>query len=145
MVKVEKIKESELEELSKLYFQLGNKESNKYKMKDIFKIINNNPQYFLLGIKNEEVLIGTAMVIVCNDLFFNCQPFIVIENVIVSEKHQRKGYGSLLFKEIDRIAQENNCYYIMLLSNKRRQNSHEFYKKMGYKSNDNLAFKKYLY
>ncbi len=144
MVKVEKIKESELNELSKLYFELGNKESNKYKMKEIFDIINSNPQYYLLGIKNEGILIGTAMVIVCNDLFFNCQPFIVVENVIVSEKHQRKGYGSLLFEEIDRIAKENNCYYIMLLSNKRRQKSHEFYKKMGYKSDDNLAFKKYL-
>lgn len=145
MVKVEKIKESELEELSKLYFQLGKKESNKYKMKGIYEKINNNPQYYLLGVKNDGVLIGTAMVIVCNDLFFNCQPFMVIENVIVSEKHQRKGYGSLLFKEIDRIAQDNNCYYIMLLSNKKRHKSHEFYKKMGYKSDDNLAFKKYLH
>ena len=144
MVKVEKIKESELEKLAELYYQLGNKESDIYKMKTVFKMINNNPDYYLLGVKTNGLLVGTAMTIICRDLFFNCQPFIVIENVIIDKEYQRKGYGSLLFSKIHNIAKENKCYYIMLLSNRKRQTSHEFYKKMGYESDDNLAFKKYL-
>lgn len=145
MLRIEKVNESELEQLSNLYFQLGNKESNKNKIKDAFQKIDNSTEYYLLGVKKNDILIGTAMVIICRDLFFNCQPFIVVENVIIDKKYHRKGYGRLLFEEINRIAQSNNCYYIMLLSNKKRQNSHEFYKKMGYKSEDSFAFKKYLY
>ncbi len=144
MVRVEKIMQDELEELSLLYYQLANKVSNIDIFKDIFYEIENNRNYFLLGVKIDDRLIGTAMAIVCYDLFFECRPFMIVENVVIDEKFQRKGYGTILFEEIEKIASENNCYYIMLLSHRKRVESHKFYMKLGYSSEDNFAFKRYL-
>lgn len=143
MVKVEKIKASELEQLSKLYCQLVNKESLMEKMIESFYKIDNSPNYYLLGVKEENKLIGSAMAIICYDLVKDCRPFMVIENVIIDKDYRGKGNGGILLKKIEEIAKENNCYYIMLLSNKNRIKSHHFYTKHGY-SCDNIGFKKYL-
>lgn len=144
MIKVEKVYSHELDELSSLYYQLGNKKSNMEDMEEIFLEIDNNPNYRLLGVKVDKKLVGTAMVIICNDLFFKCRPFVLVENVIVGKEYQRQGFGTILFKEIEKIAKDNDCYCIMFLSNKNRINSHKFYNTLGYTQQDNLAFKKYL-
>lgn len=144
MTTVERISSNELEKLSMLYYQLDEMESNLKKMKNAFLNIENNPDYYLLGVKFGKELVGTAMAIICYDLYCECKPFMVIENVIVDKEYQRKGYGTILFNEIESIAKTRDCYFIMLLSNRKRNNSHRFYRKLGYVSDDNLAFKKYL-
>nr|WP_243414882.1 GNAT family N-acetyltransferase [Sporosalibacterium faouarense] len=144
VVVIEKINESDLDSLSALYRQLGGKESNKEEIEKVFHLIDSNPDYYLLGIKNETKLVGSAFAIICNDLYYQCKPFMVIENVIVDEKHQRRGYGTILFEKIEQIAKKHKCYFIMLLSNKKRNSSHKFYRKLGYIGDESIAFKKYL-
>lgn len=144
LIKIEKINQAELDELSLLYYDLVKKESIKNKMIGSFQKINQNPNYYLLGVKTDDKLIGSAMAIICYDLIGECRPFMVIENVIIAKDYRGKGYGSILLKKIEDIAKEHNCYYIMLISNKNRKNSHKFYKKLGYNCDSNVGFKKYL-
>ncbi|EOD01552.1 GNAT family N-acetyltransferase [Caldisalinibacter kiritimatiensis] len=143
MVTVEKIKKKELNSLSKLYSQLVNEESIMSNMIKAFNSIENNPNYYLMGVKLNQKLIGSAMAIICYDLVRECRPFMVIENVIIDKNYRGNGYGGTLINKIEDIAKKKNCHYIMLLSNKNRAKSHKFYSKHGYNC-DNIGFKKYL-
>ncbi|KNF07211.1 sortase [Gottschalkia purinilytica] len=144
MTTIERVKESELADLSRLYYQLVSKNTNINTLKKVFNKIKSNPSHYLLGVKINKKLVGTATVILCNDLTGECRPFIVVENVIIDENYRGKGYGKMLFKKIEQIANENNCHYIIVVSNKSRKISHKFYTNLGFNSKDNLAFKKYL-
>ncbi|WP_069649969.1 GNAT family N-acetyltransferase [Caloranaerobacter ferrireducens] len=144
MVSIESIKESELDDLSLLYEELTCKKSDMDKIYNVFSTIKNNPNYFLLGVKYYNKLIGSAMAIICNDLTGECRPFMVVENVIIKKEFRQKGFGKKLFEHIENIAKRHNCYFIMFVSNIKRVGSHKFYEKLGYNSKNNLAFKKYL-
>lgn len=58
------------------------------------KKILNNPDYILVGVRNEDnQLVGSVMGITCLDTVGECRPFMVLENLIVSENSRRKGIG----------------------------------------------------
>ncbi|WP_427339682.1 GNAT family N-acetyltransferase [Caloranaerobacter sp. DY30410] len=144
MVKIENVKESELEDLSLLYEELTCKKSDMNNIYKVFSTIKDNPNYFLLGVKYYNKLIGSAMAVICNDLTGECRPFMVVENVIIKKEFRQKGFGKKLFEYIENIAKSYNCHFIMFVSNIKRVSSHKFYEKLGYNSKNNLAFKKYL-
>ena len=89
------IKDSDLNMVSSLYKELSNQEQNLKCMKNEFKRMKNNPDYFLIGAKISDRLVGSAMGIICTDLFGECRPFMVIENVIVSNGSTKKGIGEI--------------------------------------------------
>lgn len=64
--------------------------------------------------------------------------------VCTHSDYQRQGIATKLFSEIEKIAITNNCELIYFISGVNRKKSHNFYKKQGYKSEDNIAFIKYL-
>ncbi len=144
MILVEKIKEDDLWQLSKLYSELVEKKSSITKMMKVYSKLNKDSNYYLLGLKINDKLIGSAMTIICYDLTMNCRPFMVVENVIIANKYRNNGYGTVLFNKIENIAKKYECYYIVLISSKKRNKFHGFYKKLGFNSKDNLAFKKYI-
>jgi len=50
----------------------------------------------------------------------------------VSQEHQNQGIGSMLLRQAEQFAAENNIYYIMMTSNMKRLDAHIFYKRNGY-------------
>src|SRR5690606_21875315 len=89
------------------------------------------------------VTVGTAMAILCYDLVGECNTFILVENVVVDPDYQRQGIGRLLMKTIEDFGQQNECKYIILVSEMERHGSHRFYESLGYTS-DQQGFKKRL-
>ena len=113
-------------------------------MKNNFKWMKNNSDYIILGAKENDVLIGSVMGVICRDLIGECRPFMVIENMIVASRHRGKGIGTMLMKHIEKIANDKNCYYITLVSNIKRKEAHRFYQTLDYKIDNVQGFKKYL-
>ena len=73
-----------------------------------------------------------------------CLTAAVLWYVCVSKEVRRKGVGRLLFREIEKIARENDCeiiYFTCLQENTRAQN---FYRSLGYTDEKEKAFVKYL-
>ncbi len=135
----------DLEQLASLYEELTGTKTNMSLMKKQFEKIINNPDYVLIGVKDEEErLVGSVMGIVCNDIVGECKPFMVLENVIVSEKSRRQGLGLKMVNYIENCAKERDCYYIMLVSLLKRKDAHAFYEALGYKVGVVQGFKKYL-
>jgi len=138
------IQKTDLKDLGLLYEELIDKKTNFDKMLENYENIVNNEQYFLIGAKADNKLLGSLMGIKCYDLVGECVPFMVIENVIVSESHRGLGVGKKLFERIEEIATDNNCSYIFFVSSEYRDGAHKFYESIGYTKDKVRGFKKFL-
>lgn len=114
------------------------------KMGDVFRRLERDPNYILLGVRNEGTLAGSAMGILCEELYGQCRPFMVVEDVIVDRAHRRRGVASLLMRVMEEQAAANNCSYIMLVTDSSRLEAHGFYESLGYHPEKYRGFKKYL-
>lgn len=81
------------------------------------------------------------MGIVCRELYGDCRPFLVVENMIINKQHQRKGIGHLLLLELEKYAKIQNCTQMILVTEKDRLDACGFYEKYGFSKN-NKGYKK---
>jgi len=144
MTEIVRINRNDLPELALLYQELTGSNSKLDLMENNFDFMNQNTDYILLGIKADSKLVGSLMGVMCRDLVGDCNPFMVIENVIVSGSYRKHGFGRLLMSEIEKIGKERNCHYLMFVSSSSRTSAHDFYVSCGYKSDAVKGFKKYL-
>jgi GNAT superfamily N-acetyltransferase len=144
MITINRIERNDLEALSVLYYELIKTKSDFDLMVKNFEFLANNECYILLGAKKNGELVGSLMGIICRDLVGSCQPFMVIENVIVTQILRGQGVGKKLMMKIEKIGKENNCHYTMFVSGVQRKDAHKFYKSLGYKLDTVQGFKKYL-
>ena len=68
----------------------------------------------------------------------------VIENVIVSEEYRRLGIARKLMDNIEKIAMEKNCSFIILVTGMHRKWAHDFYESVGFKRDMVKGYKKFL-
>ncbi|MBL4932162.1 GNAT family N-acetyltransferase [Clostridium paridis] len=145
MITVTSLVEEDLEELKLIYdegFEDTNTDFNK--MKKTFNRMKENPDYIVLCAKYNGKVIGSIMGIACSELIGECDPFMVIENVVVSSGCRRMGVARLLMEEIEKNAVKRDCSFMMLLSRKHRKGAHKFYESVGFDGDAARGFKKYL-
>ena len=68
------------------------------------------------------------------------RPYAFVENVVTHKDYRGHGYEGECLAYAKKIAMENNCYKMMLLTCSKRPETHHFYEKAGYNSNDKTAF-----
>ncbi|HNW30054.1 MAG TPA: GNAT family N-acetyltransferase [Spirochaetota bacterium] len=142
---VTEITEGDLTGLAGLYEQLANKPVNRSAMKETFEKIRESGDYYLLGAKAEgNLLVGTAMAVVCHDMVKECRPFMILENFIVDRDWRRRGVGSLLMREAEAIGRERNCLFVQFCSSSFRTGAHAFYRESGYDPGEVKGFRKYF-
>jgi len=145
LITIEKINSDDLIELSDLYEELSGNKTNIEKMKENYDWINTNPDYILIGAKDDNKnLVGSLLGIMCHDVVGECRPFMVLENVIVRSDYRGLGIGKQLMSFIEDYCRKRKCYYIIFVSSKSRKESHRFYESLGYDINAVQGFKKYL-
>jgi predicted N-acetyltransferase YhbS len=130
--------------LAALLAELAGKPTNKESMLNNFEWMEKNGDYYVLGAKRDQKLAGSIMGIICRDLVGECQPFLVVENVIVSNQFRGQGIGKRLMLEMEKIGRKRDCHYIMFVSGAQRRDAHQFYESLGYKLDVVQGFKKYL-
>ena len=143
-MKIRKLKEDDLAELASLYEQFWGEVSSVEKMRTTFQRLNNNPNYIFLVSEQRGSLVGSVMGIICEELYGDCKPFMVVEDVIVEKQHRRRGIASSLMKELERLAFNKYCNYIIFVTESERTVAHKFYESIGYKSDAYKGFKKRL-
>lgn len=144
MIVIREINASDLPDLARLFVELSGTTTEMEKMEENFRLIYANRDYIVLGAEVSGSLVGTAMGIICKDLVGSCNPFMVIENVIVSSDYRGKGIGKKIMLELERIAHSWDCFYTMFVSGKQRADAHKFYESIGYRLDVVQGFKKYL-
>lgn len=144
MLTVRTIKEHELIQLVSLYSELIDIPTNITKIAQVYGTIMNNENYVVLGAFDGEELLGSLMGVVCLDLIGDCNPFMVIENVIVSSRARRQGVGKQLMHHIEQVARDRKCWYLILVSGESRKEAHQFYEQLGYKEESVQGYRKHL-
>ncbi len=138
------LQEGDLAELAQLYQQLLPNDISIARMRVAFERNRNNENHLILAAKLDYKLVGTLLAVVCEMLFGQCKSFMVIEDVIVDEGQRRKGIGKALMRYAEKYARSRNCTYIMLITDADRLGSQEFYRSLGYATEEYKAFKKSL-
>lgn len=145
MITICKIEMTDLVQYAALCDQLFGEKTDMAALTNAVRKICGNADYLLIGAKNEKgALLGAVMGIVCIDTVGSCRSFMVLENLIVSERYHRLGIGKLLVEELEQAARARNCYFIMLMSLMKRKEAHLFYEALGYSKHIAQGFKKYL-
>lgn len=144
VVTIQHASSDDLELLSELYEELSGEKPDFIKMKENFNLMKSSPNYVVLTAKEDNVVVGSVMGIICLDLVKRCQPFMVIENVVVKSTWRGRGIGAKLMQEIEEIGRNRNCYFTMFVSAGHRKEAHKFYEAIGYNVDLVQGFKKYL-
>lgn len=145
MIHIQTVALAQLVELAELYTELDQSETNVERLKERFTALQSNPDYTFLGaVDDSGTLVGSVMGIRCYDLTGQCRPFMVLENMIVSKSHHRKGIGQILVEAIEKIAIESDCRSVVLLSSAWRTDAHQFYEKLGFTKDATYGFIKPL-
>ncbi|OMF80274.1 GNAT family N-acetyltransferase [Paenibacillus glucanolyticus] len=131
-IKVRVAKKDDAFELSELFVEFIGTRSNIEKIQYQLDLLHKQPNYYVAVACLEEKVVGTAMGIVCPDIVGECQPYLLVENVVVSSVYQGSGIGKKLMNALEDFAMENLCSYIILASSKNREQAHRFYESIGY-------------
>lgn len=100
--------------------------------------VKNTTEYYVAVEGNE--IVGTCNISIIENLTRSGKPYGIIENVITSINHRRKGIGKKLIEKAVEKAKENNCYKVILLSSLKRIEAHNFYESIGFNGNSKKGF-----
>ncbi|WP_298651956.1 GNAT family N-acetyltransferase [uncultured Proteiniphilum sp.] len=142
--KIRNIKENDLDEVAHLYTLFWNGKMNLSKMKQKFSEISKNPNYIFLCAEESGKVIGTIQGVICEELYGECTPFLVMENFVVAENSRGKGVGRELLSELEKIGKEKNCSQIIFITETDRKETVGFYERVGFNSTSHKGFKKSL-
>ncbi|MCE5315471.1 MAG: GNAT family N-acetyltransferase [Armatimonadota bacterium] len=141
---VRRLAEVDLLTLAGLYKQFWGEESCLEKMRTTFARLKDDPDYVFLVAQQQGDVAGSVMGIACHELYGDCNPFMVIEDVIVDKVHRRKGVGTALMSAVERWGIDNGCKYVIFVTESDRVEAHRFYESLGYELDAHKGLKKDL-
>lgn len=137
---------NDLKEILELYLSLhetGIPEESKHLTRTWNKIITDDNHHLIVYELDGKIVSSCVCVIIPN-LTRNIRPYAFVENVVTHEAHRGKGYATECLNYAKKIAEDNNCYKMMLLTGSKNQSTLDFYKNAGYNSSDKTAFVQWL-
>jgi len=143
-IKIREIIQDDLEDLFKLYEQLG---PNPFVQVDehILTVWNNilqNKDYHIIVAEDEEnsKIVSTCTCEIIPNLTHNQRPYAVVENVVTDQNFRGKGYATSCLDFAKEIAIKNNCYKLMLMTGSKKETTLNFYRNAGYTDKTKTAF-----
>ena len=109
-------------------------------LKEIWEQIIGNPNHHLIVCEVEDKIISSCVCVIIPNLTRNVRPYAFVENVVTHADYRGKGYATECLDFAKRIAEQENCYKMMLLTGSKNPETLNFYEKAGYNSSDKTAF-----
>jgi ribosomal protein S18 acetylase RimI-like enzyme len=109
----------------------------------VLRTMLDDPARHLAVASVDDDVVGTADMLIAQNLTHLARPWGIIENVVVSTGHRRNGVGEALMGYLIGIARAAGCYKVQLLSAEHRGEAHSFYRALGFRSVA-AGFKLYL-
>jgi ribosomal protein S18 acetylase RimI-like enzyme len=137
------IKYDELEKLLSLYEYLNlddPKLEMNYDLRKLWNEIMSDSSLFYLVIDKDELFISSCTLAIIKNLTRSARPYGLIENVVTHPDYRKKGYGTTVLDKAVEIAEEKNCYKVMLMTSKKDESVLRFYEKAGFESGKKTAF-----
>ncbi|NQT57361.1 MAG: GNAT family N-acetyltransferase [Bacteroidetes bacterium] len=134
----------DVESLALLYKEFWGEASNRTRMVAKFDDLKDNPAYIFLSAVDGKRVVGSIMGIICEELYGECEPFMVMEDFVVSADYRRTGVGRRLMEALEQAARNKGCRQIQFMTEAGREDSIAFYASQGYDPSRLIGFKKKL-
>ena len=144
MIKIRKLAHKDIETLISLYEIFWGEKSDRKKMERKLKDLENNDSYIFLCAEKENKVIGTIQGVICEELYGDCQPFLLMENLVVDKAYRKQGVGKTLLDSLENIAKNRGCTQILFITESNREDTIKFYESVGYNLETHRGFKKSL-
>ncbi len=133
MITIERLIFEDLQGLKHLYEDAFENSKTDYdNMISSFNQIKDNPNYLILCAKSDGLIVGSVLGVICNELFGQCKPFMVLEDIAVLKTHRRLGIAKQLLHKIEDCAKSAECSMIVFVSSEHRTGAHKLYESVGY-------------
>ena len=109
----------------------------------VFAEIVATPNQEFLVAEKDGLVLGTLFLQIVPNLSHDARPWAILENMVVDSRYRRLGIGRLLIEYALIRCREAGCYKVQLLSNKKRQEAHQFYRSVGFEDSA-LGFRLYF-
>lgn len=146
MLKLRLAQENDLAGILRLYTHLNNNSLPVIdrNVKKVWKnILCDNNRHTIIACDDDSV-VASATLFINQSLVQGQRPFALVEYVVTHPNYRGQGLAKKLLNKALDIAQENNCYKIMLVTGQSDERVHNLYQKMGYKSQGKTAYVKEL-
>jgi ribosomal protein S18 acetylase RimI-like enzyme len=143
-MKVRDIRKQDLPQLAALYEQFWGEKSYPDAMEKQLETLKERGAHILLSAVEGDQLLGSVMGVVCGELYGDCSPFLVLENMIVDRECRRAGVGRALMAELEARARQRGCTQVILVTEKSRTDACGFYESVGFAPDKNTGYKKKL-
>lgn len=107
------------------------------------RIVEDENHHIVVAEKDGEIASSCVVVIVPN-LTHSQRCYALVENVVTDVRFRKQGLAHACLDYARGIAQQNNCYKIMLMTSSKEEKILSFYEQCGYNRNDKTAFVQWL-
>ena len=145
-MKIGRIHEDQLYGLLELYQELHDNilPEISESISDLWNRMLSDRGHHIIAAVEDGKIISSCVLVVVPNLTHSQRPYGFIENVITRKDYRKKGLATACLNYAKEIAQENNCYKIMLMTGSKEEDTLSFYRKAGYNSEDKTAFIQWL-
>lgn len=143
---VREIRKNEIGELLELYTHLHEKKVPEItaRAEDVWDAILRDPNHHIIVNETEGKIVSSCVCVIIPNLTRNFRPYALIENVVTHGDYRGRGCATECLNYAKAIAEQNNCYKIMLLTGAKEEQTLRFYRNAGYSSGDKTAFIQWL-
>ena len=143
---VREANKSDLQEILELYLHLHAKEvpDNSELLRNTWDKILSDKDHHLLVYEFDGKIVSSCVCVIIPNLTRNVRPYTFIENVVTHKEYRGRGYATACLNYARQIAEDNNCYKMMLLTGSKEEKTLKFYENAGYNSSDKTAFIKWI-
>lgn len=139
---VREVVDSDFDGLMELYMQLHDNPMPD-KTSDILELwrsILEDKNHHIIVAEEDGQIVSSCVCVVIPNLTHNQQPYAFVENVITDERYRKRGLATDCLNYAKQIAEKENCYKMMLLTESKKESTLNFYRRAGYNSEDKTAF-----
>ncbi len=75
-------------------------------MQKTYLELKDNSNYIFLAAEIDGAIAGTVMGVICSELYGECRPFMILEDLVVDKDSRKKGIGKALVKNLEQEAKK---------------------------------------
>ena len=113
-------------------------------LKMTWRAIMQDKNHHIIVKKLDGKIVSSCVCVIIPNLTRNIRPYAFIENVVTHSDYRGKGYATECLNYAKQIAENTNCYKMMLLTGSKKKGILNFYGNARYNSTDKTAFIQWL-
>lgn len=139
---IREINENDLDGLLQLYTQLHDNPipEKTAGLSELWEKILADPNHHIIVAEEDGKIVSSCVCVIIPNLTHEQRPYAFVENVVTDKKYRKRGLATACLDYAKKIAEDENCYKLMLLTGSKEESTLNFYRQAGYNSKDKTAF-----